>query len=85
LSEFELAEEYVTKDPMAELQTRLLFHISHQIGAEQEMFQDHSQLVGTFENQLSLAAIHYMLSNYQNAIDVYKKLFLQCLFFHLLI
>lgn len=77
LHDFETAKEYAKKGPKCELQTRLLFHISHQLGDEQEMFQAHSQLVGTFENQLSLAAIHFMRSNYQNAIDVYQKLLLE--------
>jgi intraflagellar transport protein 56 len=58
LKDFDRAKETALKGPKTDLQTRLIFYISHQVGAEQEMFHVHSQLFGTLENQLSFAAIH---------------------------
>jgi len=74
LRDFDDARASAMKGPQVELQTRLLFHISHQLNDEQELFSAHSKLVGTLENQLSLAAIHYMRSHYQEAIEIYQKI-----------
>ncbi|OHT05457.1 hypothetical protein TRFO_26804 [Tritrichomonas foetus] len=77
LGDYEEAKMYAEKGPSSDFRTRLLFHIAHKINDEQELFQAHSQLVGTLENQLSLAAIHYMRTHYQDAIDIYQRLILQ--------
>lgn len=74
LQEFEEAKASAEKGPNCDFKTRLLFHIAHQMGDEKQLFQSHSQLVGTLENQLSLAAIHYLRSHYQDAIEIYQKL-----------
>lgn len=75
--DYQLAREYADKGPSCDFKTRLLFHIAHQTNDETQLFQAHSQLIGTLENQLSLAAIHYMRSHYQDAIDIYQKLLIQ--------
>jgi intraflagellar transport protein 56 len=75
--EFERAREEAMKGPSCDFRTRLLFHIAHQTNDEQQLFQAHSQLVGTFENQLCLAAIHYMRANYSDAIEIYNRMLQQ--------
>jgi intraflagellar transport protein 56 len=75
--EFAEARQSALRGPESDLRTRLIFHIAHQLNDEQELLHAHSQLVGTLENQLSLAAIHYMRSHYQDAVDVYQRLLLQ--------
>ena len=75
--DYELAREEAEKGPSCDFRTRLIFHIAQQTNNEQELFQAHSQLVGTMENQLSLAAIHYMRANYEDAIDIYRRILQQ--------
>lgn len=74
LKEFDEAKAEAEKGPQCDYKIRLLFHIAHQQNDEELLFQCHSKLVGTLENQLSLAAIHYQRSNYQEGIDLYQKL-----------
>ena len=76
LQEYIEARESAEKGPDCDFKTRLLFHIAQQTNDEKQLLQNHAQLVGTNENQLSLAAIHYMRSHYQEAIDIYQKLLL---------
>ena len=75
--DYEEARASALKGPECDFRTRLIFHIAHQMNDEQELFKAHSQLVGTLENQLSLAAIHYMRSHYNDAIEIYQRLLLQ--------
>ena len=77
LRQFEQARAYALKGPNCDFQVRLLFHIAHQMNDEEEVHLAHSKLVGTLENQLCLASIHYMRSHYQEAIDIYQKILLQ--------
>lgn len=42
----------------------------------------HQQLEDVIADQLSLAAIHYLRSHYQEAIDIYKKILLDNRFFY---
>ena len=77
IQEYEDARASALKGPECDFRTRLIFHIAHQMNDEQELFHAHSQLVGTLENQLSLAAIHYMRCHYQDAIEIYQRLLLQ--------
>ena len=72
--EYDEARQAALKGPDCDLRTRLIFHIAHQRNDEDELFNAHSRLVGTLENQLSLAAIHYMRGHYQEAIDIYQRL-----------
>ncbi|KAH0789983.1 TPR Domain containing protein [Histomonas meleagridis] len=75
--EFEEAKKAVEKGPEGDYRTRLEFHIAQQLNDEQLLFKAHSKLVGTMENQLSLAAINYMRSNYSDAIEIYQRILLQ--------
>ena len=74
IREYEEAKASAEKGPNCDFKTRLLFHIAHQMNDEKLLFQSHSQLVGTLENQLSLAAIHYMRSHFNDAIEIYQNL-----------
>lgn len=76
-ADYENAKKYAEKGPQCDLKIRLQFHIAHKMNDEQELFQAHSQLVGTLENQLSLAAIHYLRTHYQDAIEIYQRLLIQ--------
>jgi intraflagellar transport protein 56 len=58
------------------LKNRLLFHLAHKFGDEKKLMEQHQQLEDVLEDQLSLAAIHYLRSHYQEAIDIYKKILL---------
>ncbi|KAK3907924.1 Intraflagellar transport protein 56 [Frankliniella fusca] len=58
------------------LKTRLLFHLSHKTGAEEKLLEYHQQLRDITEDQLSLAAIHYLRAHHQEAIDIYKRILL---------
>jgi intraflagellar transport protein 56 len=75
--DFEDARASALLGPACDLRVRLLFHIAKQMNDEQAMYQAHSDLVSTLENQLSLGAIHYMRSHYQEAIEVYQRLLVE--------
>lgn len=63
--------------PPSSLKTRLNFHLSHKLGDETALMEHHEQLQDVLEDQLSLAAIHYLRAHYQEAIDIYKRILLQ--------
>lgn len=56
---------------------RLMFHISHKTSDENKLMTYHQQLTESTEDQLSLAAIHYLRSHFQEATDIYKRLLLE--------
>lgn len=47
-----------------------------QFNDEQRLMGYHQKLQNIIEDQLSLAAIHYLRTHYQEAIDIYKKILL---------
>lgn len=47
------------------LRNRLLFHIAHKLGNESKLLLYHQRLTDTMEDQLSLAAIHFLRSHFQ--------------------
>ncbi|XP_027838201.1 intraflagellar transport protein 56 isoform X4 [Aphis gossypii] len=68
------AEEVLGKSDISDVKIRLQFHLSHKQGDEKKLMEYHELLADVVEDQLSLAAIHYLRSHYQEAIDIYKKL-----------
>ena len=72
--DYEEARKSAEKGPMCDYRTRLIFHIAQQLNDQDTLYEAHSQLVGYLENQMSLAAIHYLRANYQDAIDLYQKI-----------
>jgi intraflagellar transport protein 56 len=73
---YEEAAVSAEKGPESELKTRLLFNIAHRTGNEEKLFQYHNQLKDRKADQLSLAAVHYLRSHFQEATDTYKRLLL---------
>ncbi|CAN0268995.1 unnamed protein product, partial [Ectocarpus sp. 13 AM-2016] len=65
------------KGPECALKNRLLFHVSHKLLDENKLMTYHQKLSDTNEDQLSLAAIHYLRSHFQEATDIYKRLLLE--------
>ena len=59
------------------LYNRILFHVCHKLNDEAKLMQHHQKLTDTNEDQLSLAAIHYLRSHFQEATDIYKRLLLE--------
>ncbi|CAM9679713.1 unnamed protein product [Chrysoparadoxa australica] len=78
LQQYEQAGEAANKGPDGALRnSRLLFHISHKLNDETKLMMYHQKLTDTTEDQLSLAAIHYLRSHFQEATDIYKRLLLE--------
>jgi len=51
-------------------------HIAHRQNDEEKLLEYHSGLGESHEDQLSLASIHFLRTQYQEAIDIYKKFLL---------
>uniref|UniRef100_A0A8R1TIZ8 TPR_REGION domain-containing protein n=1 Tax=Onchocerca volvulus TaxID=6282 RepID=A0A8R1TIZ8_ONCVO len=68
------AKQYAEKGPKNALQNRLLFHLAYRLKDEKQLMLNHNNLQDIVQDQLSLAAMHYLRSHYQEAIDIYKKI-----------
>ena len=77
LNEFEISKEYALKGPLSDYRNRLLFHISQKLNNEDEIINYHEKLIGNLLNQLSLASIHYIRSNYNESLEIYQNLLLE--------
>ncbi|XP_062508918.1 intraflagellar transport protein 56-like isoform X2 [Corticium candelabrum] len=76
LGMYKEANESTTNAQASRLKNRLQFHCSHKFSDEKMLMSYHQQLQDLVEDQLSLAAIHYLRSHYQEAIDIYKRILL---------
>lgn len=70
------ADAATEKAAKSHLRNRLQFHLSHKFNDEKRLLAHHQSLQNVIEDQLSLAAIHYLRTHYQEAIDIYKKILL---------
>jgi intraflagellar transport protein 56 len=77
MQSFKEAEQAATKGPNCPLKNRILFHAAHRMNDEKKLMEFHQQLSDTKEDQLCLAAIHYLRNHYQEATDIYKRLLLE--------
>nr|CAG4636942.1 EOG090X04LA [Ceriodaphnia reticulata] len=77
LGMYQESRESLLVAPKCPLQVRLSFHLAHKSGDETSVLEFHKQLRDVAEDQLSLAAVHYLRAHYQEAIDIYKRLVLQ--------
>ncbi|ENN77902.1 hypothetical protein YQE_05579, partial [Dendroctonus ponderosae] len=77
LGMYEESHEMLLQAPTGDLKIRLNFHISHKLKDEASLMENHQNLQDILEDQLSLAAIHYLRAHYQEAIDIYKRLLIQ--------
>ena len=75
--DYEGAEREAEKGNNSPLKYRLLFNIAHRTGDEAKLLAHHTRLKDTKDDQLSLAAVHYLRSHFQEATDIYKKLLLE--------
>ena len=58
-----------------EIMNRLLFQLAQRVGDEEMLMTHHQKLVGTsVEDQMSLAAMHFLRGHFQEATTVYKRL-----------
>ncbi|KAH8420897.1 hypothetical protein KR222_008665, partial [Zaprionus bogoriensis] len=73
---YEEAQQLMEDVENTPLKQRLLFHLAHKLGDDQQWAQLREELISpvpSVEQQLSLASMHYMRAHYQEAIDVYKR------------
>ena len=77
MGKYKEAEAEVDRGPRSKLQSRIHFHCSHRLNDESKLMNYHQQLSDSLEDQLSVAAIHYLRSHYQEATDIYKRLLLE--------
>ena len=77
LQMYKEAQEVAAHGPDNALKNRLLFHTAHRMNDETKLMVHHQKLSDTTEDQLSLAAIHYLRSHFQEATDIYKRLLLE--------
>lgn len=75
---YEEAEKMANKGPESDpLKVRLMFNIAHRTADENKLMVYHQKLKDQKEDQLSLAAVHYLRSHHQEATDIYKRLLLE--------
>ena len=65
---YEESEKAAERGPKDSLQNRILFNISHRVGDETKLMQYHQNLKDKKDDQLSLAAVHYLRSHHQEVI-----------------
>ncbi|KAJ1458800.1 hypothetical protein M885DRAFT_512620 [Pelagophyceae sp. CCMP2097] len=70
-------DDAAKRAPEKALRNRLLFHVAHKRDDQDKLMLRHQELTDTNEDQLSLAAIHYLRSHFQEATDIYKRLLLE--------
>ncbi|KRX10409.1 hypothetical protein PPERSA_10508 [Pseudocohnilembus persalinus] len=82
LLNYDDAKREALKGPECPLQNRLMFHIAHKKNDEKNLMTYHYKLQETTTDQLSLAAIHFLRSHFEEANDIYKKLLLESRDYH---
>jgi intraflagellar transport protein 56 len=76
LNRLDEAKDAAQQGDGSKLQLRLLFHLAQRQADEETLVSYHAQLEDVKLDQLSLAAVHYQRSHYQEATDVYKGILL---------
>jgi intraflagellar transport protein 56 len=74
LTNYEEARKEASKGPETSLQVRLLYHVAQKKGDENAVMSYHYKLTDSVQDQLCLAAIHYLRGYHEDAIEIYKKL-----------
>lgn len=69
-------------DDESPLKNRLLFQLAQKLGDENEIMNLHGRLTSSIEDQLCMAALHYLRSHYEEATEIYKKLLIENKDFH---
>ncbi|MCQ2821078.1 MAG: hypothetical protein MJ252_27785 [archaeon] len=77
LCKFKEGLEEAKKGMPTELNNRVRFHLAFKLGLGQEVIDAHSKLNLNSEcDNLSLAALHFLKNEQEEAIEIYKKLFM---------
>ena len=58
------------------LLNRIQLHLAHKTLEEENIMAYHGKLTNTVEDQLCLAALHYLRNHYEEATEIYKNLLL---------
>ena len=83
LCSYKEAKEEAQKAPEESgLRNRLLFQLAQKLGDENEIMNYHTALSSSIEDQLCLAALHYLRSHYEEATEIYKKMLIENKDFH---
>jgi len=76
LGMYRKAEEAIQRAPHCSLQNRVQFHLAQKQQDESQLMVHHRALeYEVTEDQLALAAMHYLRAHYQEAADIYKNIF----------
>lgn len=76
LGMYEEAQKIIEDLPESALKIRLLFHLAHKLTDDARLMELHGALRDVIEDQISLAGLHYLRGQYQEAIDIYKRILL---------
>ena len=83
LCSYKDAVQEAQKADESALRTRLLFQLAHKNGDDEAVIMRyHSQLTGAVEDQLCVAALHFLRSHHEEATEIYKKLLIENKDFH---
>jgi intraflagellar transport protein 56 len=77
LCNYKEAKAEVQKADDSELKNRLLFQLAQKCGDENEIMSYHGALSNSIEDQLCMAALHYLRSHFEEATEIYKKLLIE--------
>ena len=77
LTKYKEGLEEAKKGLPTDLNNRVRFHLAFKLGDGNEVLEAHQKLVqGSVPDDLSLAALHYLKNEQEEAIDIYKKIFM---------
>lgn len=82
LCSYKEAKAEALKAEDSPLKNRLLFQLAQKVGDENEIMKYHESLTNTIEDQLCMAALHYLRSHFEEATEIYKKLLIENKDFH---
>jgi intraflagellar transport protein 56 len=74
LGEQDNALEFANQSPMCNLRNRVLFQSALKKADEEMVREMHGSMTDAVEDQLCLAAVHFLRAHYQEATDTYKRL-----------
>lgn len=77
LCNYDEARRECVKGTESPLYVRLMLHISHKKSDENSLMTYHYKIGDSVEDQLCMAAIHYLRGHFEEATEIYKKLLLE--------
>ena len=77
LCNYKEAKAEATKAEESDLKNRLLFQLAQKTGDENEIMRHHGALSNSLEDQLCMAALHFLRSHFEEATEIYKKLLIE--------